>query len=510
MSKLTRKDFVPPVDVRWCPSCGDYSILNSIQKTFPDLGIPRENFVVVSGIGCSSRFPYYMETYGFHTIHGRAPTVATGIKVANPDLSVWLVTGDGDGLSIGGNHLLHVLRRNLDVNILLFNNRIYGLTKGQYSPTSGQGKVTKTSPLGSIDQPINPLCIALAAESTFVARTIDTNPKHMVSTFKASAAHKGISFVEIFQNCLIFNNKEFENIAGREVREDLLLMLEHGKPLIFGKEKNKGIRLNGLKLEVVTIGENGVTEEDILVHNAEDPDPTYAYLLTQMKFPDFPTPMGIFRNIQDRPTYEESLEEQMQTAKSNSAKLDYQALINGSDSWVVEGDGISASQSASEITDNVSDEMTVMKEMIQDEKKSKRDPFSEAFHVSIGSLLEKYGTTKLLTVKSTDGARNAIKLLRDKRIGSLPVIDGEELIGIVSERDIFFKVVGSNADRDKLLVKDIMSQSPETVSEETTVAEAIHKLSLGRFRHMPVKTATGWGMISSLGLVKYIHSKTSK
>ncbi len=249
--ELSRKDFVTPNDVRWCPGCGDYAILNSLQRTLPELGIKREDFVIISGIGCSSRFPYYMQTYGFHTIHGRAPTVATGVKVANPDLSVWLVTGDGDGLSIGGNHLLHLLRRNLNVTVLLFNNRIYGLTKGQYSPTSPEGTKTKTTPTGSIDHPLNPLLFALGAEATFIARTIDNNPKHMVETFKAAHEHQGVSFVEILQNCVIFNDGAWDGVYSKETRDDHLLKLEAGKPLLFGKNNEKGIRLNGLVPEVV-------------------------------------------------------------------------------------------------------------------------------------------------------------------------------------------------------------------------------------------------------------------
>ena len=239
---LTKKDFVTPNDVRWCPGCGDYAILNAVQRTLPDLGVPKEKFVVVSGIGCSSRFPYYMNTYGFHTIHGRAPTVATGVKVANPDLSVWMITGDGDGLSIGANHLLHLLRRNLDINVLLFNNRIYGLTKGQYSPTSEVGKRTKSTPTGSVDYPVNPLLFALGSEATFIARTTDTDQKHMVETFKAAQAHKGTSFIEVFQNCVIFNNKTFDSVTGRDVRNDQIMFLEEGKPLVYGEGNSKGIK----------------------------------------------------------------------------------------------------------------------------------------------------------------------------------------------------------------------------------------------------------------------------
>lgn len=334
--KLAKKDFVPPVDVRWCPGCGDYAILNSIQKVFPELGIPREKFVVVSGIGCSSRFPYYMNTYGFHTIHGRAPSVATGIKVANPDLSVWLVTGDGDGLSIGGNHLMHILRRNVNVNILMFNNKIYGLTKGQYSPTSEMGKVTKSSPYGAPDAPMNPASFALASEATFVARTVDTNPKHMQDVFTAAANHNGVSFVEILQNCVIFNDEAWENVVGRTVRDDHSLMIENGKPLLFGKDLKKGIKLNGTHPEVVTLGENGITEADIAIHNEASFDPGYAYMLSKMSFPDYPLPLGIFRNVQGKPTYEEILKEQRTKAVQTNGQGNFWNLLKGKESWEVE------------------------------------------------------------------------------------------------------------------------------------------------------------------------------
>src|SRR3954462_8795886 len=271
--QLKKADFVSDQEVRWCPGCGDYAILNNVQKVMPDLGISREKMVFVSGIRCSSRFPYYMNTYGFHSIHGRAPAIATGIKAANPDLSVWVITGDGDALSIGGNHFMHVLRRNLDINYILFNNRIYGLTKGQYSPTSVFGQRTKSTPMGVIDYPVNPLSLAIASEATFVARSIDIDVKHLGTTVEAAAKHKGVSFLEVYQNCNIFNDGAFDYFAERSVRPDKVLYLEHGKPMIFGKDRNKGIRMNGALPEVVTIGENGVTEAEILVHdiNLEDP-----------------------------------------------------------------------------------------------------------------------------------------------------------------------------------------------------------------------------------------------
>jgi 2-oxoglutarate/2-oxoacid ferredoxin oxidoreductase subunit beta len=333
--KLTRQEFISDQEVRWCPGCGDYSILAQVQKVLPDLGIPRENYVFVSGIGCSSRFPYYMNTYGFHSIHGRAPAIATGLKLANPELSIWVVTGDGDGLSIGGNHLLHCIRRNLDLNILLFNNRIYGLTKGQYSPTSEFGKKTKSSPMGTVEHPLNPICVAIGAEATFVARTIDIETKHLPATLEKAARHKGSSFVEIYQNCNIFNDGAFKDFTERSIRDDRVLVLEHGKPMIFGKNHEKGIRLNGLTPEVVIIGENGITEADLLVHDETAEEPTLAYLLSRMNFPEFPVPIGVFRRVEQR-TYDELVTEQVQSAIKRSGPGNLDKLLNSGDTWVID------------------------------------------------------------------------------------------------------------------------------------------------------------------------------
>ncbi len=332
---LTKRDFVTENDVRWCPGCGDYAILNALQRTLPELGIPREKFVVISGIGCSSRFPYYMNTYGFHTIHGRAPAVATGVKIANPELSVWIITGDGDGLSIGGNHLLHLMRRNVNVNVLLFNNRIYGLTKGQYSPTSQEGTRTKSTPMGSIDRPINPVRFALGADTSFIARTLDNNVKHMVETFKAAHAHKGLSFVEILQNCVIFNDKTWDPVYGRQNRDENLLLLEEDQPLRFGAAKEKGIRVSrSLKPEVVTIGQNGVTEEDLLVHQPREADLVYTSLLAQLDQPSFPTVAGVLRAV-ERPIYDEGVEKQMTEARAKHGKTDLARLLRGEHAWNV-------------------------------------------------------------------------------------------------------------------------------------------------------------------------------
>jgi len=299
----------------------------------PDLNIPRENFVFVSGIGCSSRFPYYVNTYGFHGIHGRAPTLATGIKASRPELSVWVITGDGDALSIGGNHFMHAVRRNLDVNIILFNNRIYGLTKGQYSPTSEFGKKTKSTPLGSIDYPINPLCIAISNEATFVARSIDVDVKHLSSVLTQAAHHKGVSFVEVFQNCNIFNDGAFKHFSERGFRDDRTIRLEHGKPLVFGRDRDKGIRLNGLRLEVVDLRQ-GNTEKDLLIHDIHAPEPNLANLLARMDYPDFPVPLGVFRSVA-KPTYDELMEAQVQDAISRSGDGDLERLLNSGDVWVV-------------------------------------------------------------------------------------------------------------------------------------------------------------------------------
>jgi 2-oxoglutarate ferredoxin oxidoreductase subunit beta len=331
---LARADFVTDQTVRWCPGCGDYSILAQVQKVMPTLGVPRENIVFVSGIGCSSRFPYYMNTYGFHSIHGRAPTLATGLKMSRPDLSVWVVTGDGDGLSIGGNHLVHCMRRNLDIKILLFNNRIYGLTKGQYSPTSEFGKKTKSSPFGTAEQPINPLGVALASECTFVARSVDTDTQHLSAILDRAARHKGTAFVEIYQNCNIFNDGAFDAFTSKDVRADRMVQLEHGKPLIFGKERNKGIRLRGVHPEVVTLGKDGVAEKDLLVHDESVHEPTLAYLLTRMTYPDYPVAVGVFYRA-DRPRLEEIVEQQATQATARFGAGSLERLLKSDSTWTV-------------------------------------------------------------------------------------------------------------------------------------------------------------------------------
>lgn len=331
LAQLTKRDFETDQEVRWCPGCGDYAILAQVQRVLPDLGIPRENFVFVSGIGCSSRFPYYVNTYGFHTLHGRAPAVATGIKMSRPELSVWIATGDGDALSIGGNHLIHILRRNLDVNILLFNNQIYGLTKGQYSPTSEIGKVTKSTPNGSIDNPFKPLVLALGAEATFIARSVDVEAKHLQSVVRAAHGHAGASFVEILQNCNIFNDGAFNDVTDRGIKLDHQLVLEDGQPMIFGKDRDRAIRMNGTRPEVANI--SNVGENEILVHDVRNP--VQAFLLGHMTAPEFPTPLGVIYDI-DRPVYEEGVRGQLDDAGAKDAGL--AALLNSGDVWTVSGE----------------------------------------------------------------------------------------------------------------------------------------------------------------------------
>jgi 2-oxoglutarate ferredoxin oxidoreductase subunit beta len=333
-TRLTKKDFETDQDVRWCPGCGDYSILANVQRVMPELGLPLEQIVWVSGIGCSSRFPYYMNTYGFHTIHGRAPAFATGIKTANPELSVWMATGDGDGLSIGGNHLMHCLRRNVDIKILLFNNRIYGLTKGQYSPTSEVGKVTKSTPSGSVDQPIDPASFALGVNASFVARSIDVEAQHLGDVLRRAAKHVGTAFTEIYQNCNVFNDGAFESFTDKAVKADRQIRVEHGKPLVFGAERNKGLRLNPttMTLEVVDLAAGGVTEADLLVH--DETNSVLAYMLARMPYPAFPIALGVLF-CELRPTFGASLTTQRKAAEQKYGGGDVDALLGGGNTWTI-------------------------------------------------------------------------------------------------------------------------------------------------------------------------------
>lgn len=335
MEHLTNKDFSSDQEVRWCPGCGDYTILRAMQKALPGLEKKKEDFVFISGIGCSSRFPYYMNTYGFHTIHGRAPAFATGVKLANPKLSVWQITGDGDALAIGGNHFIHALRRNIDINILLFNNEIYGLTKGQFSPTSKKGIKTKSNPHGTTDEPFSPSDLAIGAQGSFFARVVDTNPKLMQKIFTESEGHRGTSLIEILQNCVIFNDKTFAAITGKEVKQNAQLILEDGKPMLFGAEMNKGIVLNGFKLEVVAVGENGVAEKDILVHDEKEEDPTLHAMLARMRPPEFPAALGIIRAVR-RSTFDEGLLNQLEYEKENAKFKTVDELLKSGETWEVQ------------------------------------------------------------------------------------------------------------------------------------------------------------------------------
>lgn len=330
---LSANDFASDQDVRWCPGCGDYAILAQMKKTLATLGIPREKLVFVSGIGCSSRFPYYMNTYGMHSIHGRAPAVATGLKTVRPDLSVWVITGDGDALSIGGNHLIHAIRRNLDINIILFNNRIYGLTKGQYSPTSPLGKITKSTPAGSLDNPLSALSLAIGCEATFVARTVDVYQAHLATTLRRAAEHRGTSFVEVYQNCVVFYDGAFEYAQAKDTRADTVLELQHGKPLVFGKNRDKGIRLNGLLPEVVAV--DGSSENpDLLVHDEHAAEPSLAYLLSRLRQPDFPEVIGVLRDV-ERPVYDEQLNGQITRAVASVGEGDLDELFHSGETWTV-------------------------------------------------------------------------------------------------------------------------------------------------------------------------------
>ncbi|MFH0793824.1 MAG: 2-oxoacid:ferredoxin oxidoreductase subunit beta [bacterium] len=334
--QFSPNDFASDRDVRWCPGCGDYAILSTTKRVLASLGVPRERYVFVSGIGCSSRFPYYVETYGIHGIHGRAAAIASGVKIARPDMQVWVMTGDGDGISIGGNHLIHTIRRNVDLKIVLFNNRIYGLTKGQYSPTSERGKVTVSSPYGTVEHPMGPISLALGAEATFVARTIDMNVKHLALVLEQAAKHKGTAFVEVYQNCNIFNDGAYDYATNKDTKSDTTLVLEHGKPLIFGKDRDKGIRLNAqFGPEVVKLGENGITEKDLLVHNEKAEDPSLAFMLSRLAHPDFPEPIGVFRAV-ERPTFDGLVEDQIEQAIEKRGEGVLQKLLTGNETWTVD------------------------------------------------------------------------------------------------------------------------------------------------------------------------------
>jgi len=333
--KYVAKDFKSDQEVRWCPGCGDHAVLSSVQRALAELGISKEKFAFISGIGCSSRFPYYMDTYGFHSIHGRASAIASGVKTANPELSVWQITGDGDALAIGGNHFIHAIRRNIDINIILFNNEIYGLTKGQYSPTSAKGLVTKTSPFGTIEEPFSVGELVVGAKGKFFARTIDTNVSLSTQIYIEAAKHSGTSVVEVLQNCVIFNDGIHDTVAEKEVRDNRTLILKHGQPMLFGKENDKGLILDGLKLRIVKIGENGISGADILVHDTVEPNPGIHYMLANMKYPEYPVALGVIRAV-PAPTYDRSVKEQIEEVKKTSKIKCMDDLLKSGSTWSVE------------------------------------------------------------------------------------------------------------------------------------------------------------------------------
>lgn len=337
VEKLSPKDFSSGMDVKWCPGCGDYSILKQVQTIFPDLGIPKEKFAFISGIGCSSRFTYYMDTYAIHSIHGRAAAIASGVKAANPDLSVWIVSGDGDSFSIGGNHFIHLMRKNFDVNYLVFNNQIYSLTKGQYSPTSEKGKISKSSPFGSIEEPFNPSELALGAKATFVSRTLDRDPKHMQGILKRAYQHKGTSFVEIYQNCPVFNDGTFFAYSDKETKKEAAIFLEHGKPLIFGNNEGKGIRLEGLTPVIVDMNDGKYSANDLWIH--DEKDKTKANLISRFfdtAFNEvyFPRPFGVIFT-EDRPVYEENMEHQIEELTAKKGKVSLNQILSGNKTWSI-------------------------------------------------------------------------------------------------------------------------------------------------------------------------------
>ncbi|RLE22024.1 MAG: hypothetical protein DRJ65_14750 [Acidobacteria bacterium] len=485
VTKLTRKDFTSGVGVRWCPGCGDFAVLSQVQKTLPELGVPRENIVIISGIGCSSRFPYYMNTYGIHSIHGRAPTLATGLKCARPELMVWVITGDGDGLSIGGNHFLHALRRNIDINILLFNNRIYGLTKGQYSPTSETGKRTKSSPDGSIENPINPIGVAIGAETSFIARTVDTFQKHMASVIKRAAGHSGATLVEIAQNCRIFNDGAWSHLTNPDTKADNVLFLEHGKPMLFGKANEKGIRLNGLIPEVVNVSDVGVDE--LLVHDEKAEEPTLAYLLSRMGPPHFPTPVGIFRCV-SKPVYDECLMEQVKAAQEGNPP-DLNALYRQSENWAIpardaEGD---ACPCCGFVNVPGADECEMCLISLREEEM----PLAEARRLIESSLYDDTVTSlnpaEAVCLPETATVAAAVQTMRDKGIGSVLVTDENgRLTGIFTERDILVQVVAEEIDPESCLVGELMTRNPETIEPASSLAQVFHRMMVSDLRYLPL------------------------
>jgi 2-oxoglutarate ferredoxin oxidoreductase subunit beta len=448
-----------------------------MQKILPELGIPRENIVFISGIGCSSRFPYYMNTYGIHSIHGRAPTLATGLKIANPELSVWVITGDGDGLSIGGNHLLHAIRRNIDIKIILFNNRIYGLTKGQYSPTSLPGAVTKSSPMGTIEQSFNPISVAIGAEATFVARTVDTHVNHMADVLKRAAEHKGTAFVEVFQNCVIFNDGAWDHVTDKAVKDDNTLVLEHGEPMIFGKDQDRGIVFDGFDPKVVHLGD-GYSEADLMVHDETRLSPAYAYLLSQMDYPNFPVPIGVFRSV-EKPSYADEVIAQVNRAVARKGEGDLHKLYMDADTWVVTEEHYRAG-----ISGDVTPELD--EEYIDQIDQEVVIPSAVRRGLLVDPISDLIDGDMIIVTPQTSLA-DAITQMQERKIGSVLVVDeAGKLVGIFTEMDILQRVACLIRDLASAEIGDFMTPSPSSVRQDKPIAHALHLMSLYHFRHVPI------------------------
>lgn len=446
-----------------------------------------------------------MNTYGIHSIHGRAPTLATGLKIANPDLSVWVITGDGDGLSIGGNHLLHVLRRNVDINIILFNNRIYGLTKGQYSPTSLMGHVTKSSPMGSLEQSFNPLSVAIGAEATFVARTVDSNVRHMAEILRRAAEHKGTSFVEIYQNCVIFNNGAWSYATDASVRDDNVLELEHGQPMIFGKNRDKGIRLNELNPEVVSLDQ--VAREDLLVHDEFAPEPSLAYLLSRMRQPRFPEPIGVFRSM-DKPVYEQGVIRQVEEAIRQKGKGDLRKLYFTADTWEVTAHDEPADGRGGRIGEEAPVPSETDEEYVgvlfHGEQTS--EPFRQTSLLT--DTLADLNPRKPLTAPADISLSAAIQMMKDLNVGLLALVDDEgKLIGVFTERDVFTRVACQVTDLSREKVRKYMTTGLTTLKRNATIAYALHLMSIHRFRHILMVDDEGKpdGVLSFRAVARYLE-----
>jgi 2-oxoglutarate ferredoxin oxidoreductase subunit beta len=495
---LTRQDFVSDQTVRWCPGCGDYAILATMQKVLPEIGVPRENIVFISGIGCSSRFPYYMNTYGVHSIHGRAPTLATGLAITNPDLSIWVITGDGDGLSIGGNHLLHALRRNVNIRILLFNNRIYGLTKGQYSPTSRLGHRTKSSPMGTFEHPINPISLALAAEATFVARSIDAHTQHLGEVLHQAATHRGSAFVEIYQNCVIFNPTEWEGLDDRRTRDENILYLEHGKPMIFGKDQDKGIRLNGFTPEVVRLG-NGYSVDDLLVHDADSVE--LGYILSSMEYPEFPSPMGVFRR-ETHPTYTDGLMRQVREAQEKKGVGNLNELYRAADLWTVTPREIVEPEIVGELSNGLDEKY--VDELRTEQAVMETTLIQDRLTEDCISDLNPHAP---IEVDAATSVAKAIRQMNAHNIGCVLVTDEtDRLVGIFTEWDVLTRVAGLVDDLSAVRVGDFMTPSPVSVGEDVPLAHALHLMSIHGFRHLPMvdKANRPVGIISFRDVIHHL------